>query len=99
MLPRDLIDLMMNMGLFPVVLGTLSSRGDVHAPGKAISCYGSAHLVLERIEEVKFPLSVPEIAIGACGEQPLPWSYHNGYNPLCPYGGFEKSCGARLGCT
>ncbi|MFN3265195.1 MAG: pyridoxamine 5'-phosphate oxidase family protein, partial [Aquificaceae bacterium] len=33
------------------------------APGKALSCYGRARIIKERIEEVKFPVSVFEIEI------------------------------------
>ncbi len=131
MLSRDLIDLMRDMGVFPVVLGTVSKEGDIHmafvswvypidertirvalssnatsaknlretsrasimlfAPDKAISCYGSARLVLERIEEVKFPVSVFEIAIERVENNLFPGATITGVIPFAHTGDLAKA--------
>jgi flavin reductase (DIM6/NTAB) family NADH-FMN oxidoreductase RutF len=103
MLPKELIDFMRSVGVFPIVLATTDKNGELHTTfitwvypvddktlrlalssnaksaknmqetGKvaimvfsantALALYGNAKLVLERIEEVKFPVSVFEVSI------------------------------------
>lgn len=103
MIPKELIDTMKNLGVFPVVLGTVDRDGNIHLAfitwvhpvdertlrfalssnaksakniaetGKAslmvfntntaLALYGRAKMVLERIEEVKFPVSVFELSL------------------------------------
>jgi len=103
MLPKELIDFMRSVGVFPIVLTTTDKNGELHTTfttwvypvddktlrlalssnaksaknmqetGKvaimvfsantALALYGNAKLLLERIEEVKFPVSVFEVSI------------------------------------
>lgn len=103
MIPKDLSDLMQNLGTFPSVLCTVNNQGDPHitfitwvylvndrtirialssdsksaknilqngkvclmliAQNKALACYGKAHMIKDRIEEIKFPVSVFELNI------------------------------------
>ncbi len=131
MLPRDLIDLMRDMNVFPVVLGSVSQDNEVHlafvswvypmderrirvavssnsksaknlletkkasimlfAPDKALSCYGSAELLIERIESVKFPVSVFEIGIDRVENNLFPGATIVGTIPFVHTGDLKKA--------
>ena len=131
MLPRELLDLMRDMCVFPVVLGTFNKEGDIHltfitwvypidektvrlalssnaasakniletnkaslmifAPDKALSCYGSAKLVKERIEAVKFPVSVFEMSIERVENNLFPGATITGPIPFVHTGDLKKA--------
>lgn len=131
MLPRDLVDLMRDMGVFPAVLASISQDNDLHlaflswiypldertlrvafsanstsaknlretgkagvilfAPDKALSCYGSAKLILEKIETVKFPVSVFEIAIERVENNLFPGATIVGIIPFVHTGDLKKA--------
>jgi len=130
MLPAEVVELMRNLGVFPVVLGTSDREGNIHlafitwvypisdrvlrfalssnakssknvqetgrvsiilfAPGKALSCYGSAKVVLDRIEEVKFPVSVFEMEIERVEDNLFPGATITGIIPFAHTGNLEK---------
>ncbi len=131
MLPKDLADLMRDVGVFPAVLATTDKEGEVHltfitwiypvddrtlrvavssnaksaknmlqtnaaclfliAPGKALACYGDAQLVLERIEEVKFPVSVFEIKLNRVENNLFPGGTITGTIPFMHTGDLQKA--------
>lgn len=59
------------------------------APGKALSCYGRARMLKERIEEVKFPLSVFEIEIYHIENNLFPGGTTTGTIPFMHTGDLE----------
>ncbi len=131
MLPRDLVDLMRDMNIFPVVLGSVSQNNDIHlafvswvypldertirvalsansasaknlretgkvsimlfAPDKALSCYGSAKMVLEKIDSVKFPVSVFEISVDRVENNLFPGATITGIIPFVHTGDLKKA--------
>ncbi|MEZ0361333.1 MAG: pyridoxamine 5'-phosphate oxidase family protein [Hydrogenobacter sp.] len=130
MLPADLIDLIKSLGVFPVVLGTADTEGNVHltfitwvypinektlrialssgsksaknlqergkacvmlfSPNKALTCYGNVRMVLERIEDVKFPVSVFELHIDKVEDNLFPGGTVTGIIPFAHTGNVEK---------
>ncbi|RMH80920.1 MAG: pyridoxamine 5'-phosphate oxidase [Acidobacteria bacterium] len=61
------------------------------APGKALACYGTASLVQERIEEVKFPVSVFEISISSVENNLFPGGTITGTIPFMHTGDLQKA--------
>ncbi|NPA32570.1 MAG: pyridoxamine 5'-phosphate oxidase [Aquificae bacterium] len=129
MLPKDLIDLMRNLNVFPVVISThdgddlhitfitwvypsdertlriaLSSDSktaqnirkngkvaiQVFAPDRALSCYGSAREVKERIEGISFPVSVFEVEITSVENALFPGATITGIIPFAHTGNVLK---------
>lgn len=131
MIPQDLIDLMRDLGVFPAVLGTRDTEGNMHltfitwiypmddrtvrialssnaksaknilqtgqaclmlfAPGRALACYGEAKLIKERIEEVKFPVSVFELRVSNIENNLFPGGTITGTIPFMHTGDLEKA--------
>ncbi len=126
MLPKGLMDLMRDLGVFPAVLGTVDKEGNMHltfitwvyptdertirfalssgaksskniqqtgaaslmlfAPDIALACYGSAQMVSDRIEEVKFPVSVFEMNIERAENNLFPGGTVTGIIPFAHTG-------------
>ncbi len=131
MLPKELMDLMRNLGVFPVVLATSDKEGNIHltfitwvypidertirvalssnakssknmqqtgqaclmliAQDKALACYGTASLIQDRIEEVKFPVSVFEIRINSVENNLFPGGTITGTIPFMHTGDLQKA--------
>ncbi len=130
MLPRELIDLMRDLNVFPVVVGTVDSDGNIHmtfvtwvhpvdertlrvavssnsatannirdngklavhvfAPDKSLTCYGDAKEIVEKIEEVPFPVSVFELSIERVDNTLFPGSTITGVIPFAHTGNVYK---------
>ncbi len=130
MLPRDLIDLMRDLNVFPVVVATADKEGNVHitfitwvypiderklriavssnaktsqniretgrvaiqifAPDKALSVYGNAKEIKEKIEEVPFPVSVFEVDIDTVDNALFPGATITGIIPFAHTGNVLK---------
>ncbi|WP_461830031.1 pyridoxamine 5'-phosphate oxidase family protein [Aquifex sp.] len=130
MLPRDLIDLMRDLNVFPVVVATSDKEGNVHitfitwvypiderklriavssnaktsqniretgrvaiqifAPDKALSVYGNAKEVKEKIEDVSFPVSVFEVDIDTVDNALFPGATITGIIPFAHTGNVLK---------
>ena len=130
MLPRDLIDLMRDLNVFPVVVATADKEGNVHitfitwvypiderklriavssnaktsqniretgrvaiqifAPDKALSVYGNAKEIKERIEDVSFPVSVFEVDIDTVDNALFPGATITGIIPFAHTGNVLK---------
>jgi len=130
MLPRELIDLMRDLGVFPVVIGTVSSEGELHmtfitwiypvderslrlaissnavsakniretgklavqifAPDKALTCYGGAREVIDRIEGIPFDVSVFEMEVERVENSLFPGSTITGIIPFAHTGNVQK---------
>jgi flavin reductase (DIM6/NTAB) family NADH-FMN oxidoreductase RutF len=130
MLPRELIDLMRDLGVFPVVLGTVDGDGNQHmtfitwiypadertlriaisskavsaenirktgkvavqifAPDKALTCYGTAREIIERIEGVPFDVSVFEMGVERVENSLFPGSTITGIIPFAHTGKVYK---------
>ncbi len=130
MLPRELIDLMRDLGVFPVVIGTVNNSGEQHmtfitwiypaderklrlaissgavsakniretgrlavqifAPDKALTCYGTAREVLEKIEGIPFDVSVFEMDIERVENALFPGSTITGIIPFAHTGNVHK---------
>ncbi|MEJ7554364.1 MAG: pyridoxamine 5'-phosphate oxidase family protein [Aquificaceae bacterium] len=131
MLPKELVDLMRNLGVFPVVLATSDKEGNIHmtfitwvypidertirialssnaksaknilqtgqvclmliAQDKALACYGNASLLIDRIEEVKFPVSVFEVKIQSVENNLFPGGTITGTIPFMHTGDLQKA--------
>ena len=131
MLPKELIDFMRSVGVFPIVLATTDKNGELHTTfitwvypvddktlrlalspnarsaknmqetGKvaimvfsantALALYGNAKLVLERIEEVKFPVSVFEVSIQRVEDVLFPGGTVVGTIPFMHTGDLQKA--------
>ncbi|ADC89340.1 pyridoxamine 5'-phosphate oxidase-related FMN- binding protein [Thermocrinis albus DSM 14484] len=131
MLPRDMVDLMRDMGVFPSILATCDNDGNVHltfltwvypvdertlrialssnatssknlqqtgkacimliAQDKALSCYGTAKLVKEKIESVKFPVSVFELSVERVENNLFPGGTITGTIPFVHTGDLLKA--------
>ena len=132
MLPRELIDLMRDLNVFPVVVATADKEGNVHitfitwiypiderklrmavssnaktsqniretgrvaiqifAPDKALSIYGNAKEVKEKIEDVPFPVSVFEVDIDTVDNALFPGATITGIIPFAHTGNVLKMC-------
>ncbi len=130
MLPRELIDLMRDLNVFPVVVGTVDNEGNIHmtfitwihpvdertlriavssgaatsqnirdngkvavhifAPDKSLTCYGTAKEVIEKIEDVPFPVSVFEMSIDRVENTLFPGSTITGIVPFAHTGKVHK---------
>ncbi len=130
MLPRDLIDLMRDLNVFPIVVATTDKEGHLHitfitwvypiderrlriavssnaktsqniretgrvaiqifAPKKALSVYGNAIEIKERIEGVPFPVSVFEIDIDTVDNTLFPGATITGIIPFTHTGNVLK---------
>ena len=130
MLPRDLIDLMRDLNVFPIVVATADKEGNVHitfitwvypiderklriavssnaktsqniretgrvaiqifAPDKALSVYGNAKEIKERIEDVPFPVSVFEVDIDTVDNALFPGATITGIIPFAHTGNVLK---------
>ncbi|WP_461831314.1 pyridoxamine 5'-phosphate oxidase family protein [Aquifex sp.] len=130
MLPRDLIDLMRDLNVFPVVVSTVDKEGDIHitfitwvypvdertiriavsskaktsqniretgkvaiqifAPDKALSCYGRGKEIVEKIEDVPFPVSVFEVEIDTVENALFPGATITGIIPFAHTGNVLK---------
>lgn len=130
MLPRDLIDLMRDLNVFPVVVATADKEGNVHitfitwvypiderklriavssnaktsqniretgrvaiqifAPDKALSVYGNAKEIKEKIEEIPFPVSVFEVDIDTVDNALFPGATITGIIPFAHTGNVLK---------
>ncbi|MCS6957286.1 MAG: pyridoxamine 5'-phosphate oxidase family protein [Aquificaceae bacterium] len=131
MLPKDLVDLMRSVGVFPAILATADKEGIVHltfitwvypvddktirialsynaksaknilqtgqvalmlvAQDKALACYGSASLIEERIEEVKFPVSVFEVKLSSVENNLFPGGTITGTIPFMHTGDLQRA--------
>ena len=131
MLPRDLIDLMRDLNVFPVVVATADKEGNLHitfitwiypiderrlriaissnaktsqniretgrvaiqifAPDKALSVYGNAKEIKERIEEIPFPVSVFEVDIDTVENALFPGATITGIIPFAHTGNVLKA--------
>lgn len=60
------------------------------SPGKALACYGGVQMVLERIEEIKFPVSVFEMSIEKTEDNLFPGATVTGVIPFAHTGDLEK---------
>jgi len=60
------------------------------SPEKALACYGSVQMVLERIEEVKFPVSVFEMRVDRVENNLFPGATITGIIPFAHTGDLEK---------
>ncbi|GAB6064986.1 pyridoxamine 5'-phosphate oxidase family protein [Aquifex pyrophilus] len=130
MLPRDLIDLMRDLNVFPVVVSTVDKEGNIHitfitwvypvdertiriavsskaktsqniretgkvaiqifAPDKALSCYGNAKEIVEKIEDIPFPVSVFEVEIDTVENSLFPGATITGIIPFAHTGNVLK---------
>ncbi|RMH01879.1 MAG: pyridoxamine 5'-phosphate oxidase [Aquificota bacterium] len=61
------------------------------SPGRALACYGDASLVEERIEEVKFPVSVFELKVSNIENNLFPGGTITGTIPFMHTGDLEKA--------
>lgn len=61
------------------------------AQDRALSCYGTAHLLKERIEEVKFPVSVFEITLSSVENSLFPGGTITGTIPFMHTGDLRKA--------
>lgn len=61
------------------------------AQGTALACYGTASLLHERIEEVKFPLSVFEIRINSVENNLFPGGTITGTIPFMHTGDLQRA--------
>ena len=126
MLPRDLIDLMRDLNVFPVVISTVDNNGNIHitfitwvyptdertlriaisskaktaenirqtgrvaiqifAPDKALSCYGTAKEIREKIDDIPFPVSVFEMSIDTVENALFPGATITGIIPFAHTG-------------
>lgn len=131
MLPRDLIDLMRDLNVFPVVVATADKEGNLHitfitwvypiderrlriaissnaktsqniretgrvaiqifAPNKALSVYGNAKEIKEKIEEIPFPVSVFEVDIDTVENALFPGATITGIIPFAHTGNVLKA--------
>ncbi len=131
MLPKELVDLMQSLGVFPAVLATSDKEGNIHltfitwvypvdertirvalssnakssknmqqtgqaslmliAQDKALACYGTASLIKDRIEEVKFPVSVFEIRINSVENNLFPGGTITGTIPFMHTGDLQRA--------
>jgi len=131
MLPRDLIDLMRDLNVFPVVVATADKEGNLHitfitwvypiderrlriaissnaktsqniretgrvaiqifAPDKALSVYGNAKEIKEKIEEIPFPVSVFEVDIDTVENALFPGATITGIIPFAHTGNVLKA--------
>ncbi len=131
MLPKEIVDLMRNLGVFPTVLATSDKEGNIHmtfitwlypvdertirialssnaksaknmlqtgqaclmlmAQDKALACCGNTSLLIERIEEVKFPVSVFEIKIQSVENNLFPGGTITGTIPFMHTGDLQKA--------
>jgi len=131
MLPKDLVELMRNLGVFPVVLCTVDKDGNPHltfitwvypvddktirialssnaksaknmlqtstvslmiiAQDKALACYGKASMIKDRIDEVKFPVSVFEVEIYNIENNLFPGGTITGTIPFMHTGDLQKA--------
>ncbi|WPM32951.1 pyridoxamine 5'-phosphate oxidase family protein [Hydrogenobacter sp. T-2] len=131
MLPKELVDLMRNLGVFPTVLATSDKESNIHmtfitwvypvdertikialssnaksaknmlqtgqaclmliAQDKALTCYGNANLLIDRIEEVKFPVSVFEVKIQSVENNLFPGGTITGTIPFMHTGDLQKA--------
>ncbi|MEN3028262.1 MAG: pyridoxamine 5'-phosphate oxidase family protein [Aquificaceae bacterium] len=131
MLPKDLVDLMRKVGVFPAVLATTDKEGNPHvtfitwlypfddktirialssgarsaknllqtgqaslmliAQDRALACYGEASLLQERIEEVKFPVSIFEIRIKGVENNLFPGGTITGTIPFMHTGDLQEA--------
>ncbi|MEJ5339514.1 MAG: pyridoxamine 5'-phosphate oxidase family protein [Aquificaceae bacterium] len=131
MIPKELADLMRNLGVFPAVLATSDKEGNMHltfitwmypvddrtlrvalssnaksaknmlqtgqvclmliAQDKALACYGTASLLHERIEEVKFPVSVFEVKINSVENNLFPGGTITGTIPFMHTGDLQRA--------
>jgi len=130
MLPRDLIDLMRDLNVFPVVISTVDNNGNIHitfitwvyptdertlriaisskaktaenirqtgkvavqilAPDKALSCYGTAKEIREKIDDIPFPVSVFEMSIDTVENALFPGATITGIIPFAHTGNVLK---------
>ncbi len=130
MLPRELIDLMRDLGVFPVVIGTVDDEGNQHmtfitwiypsdervlrlaissgatsarnirktgkvavqlfAPDKALTCYGTAREIAQKIEGVPFDVSVFEMSVERVENSLFPGSTITGIIPFAHTGKVYK---------
>ncbi len=60
------------------------------SPGRALTCYGDAQMIIERIEEVKFPVSVFEMHIDKVEDNLFPGATITGIIPFAHTGDLEK---------
>lgn len=130
MLPRDLIDLMRDLNVFPVVISTVDNNGNIHitfitwvyptdertlriaisskaktaenirqtgrvaiqifAPDKALSCYGTAKEIREKIDDIPFPVSVFEMYIDTVENALFPGATITGIIPFAHTGNVLK---------
>jgi len=131
MLPKELIDFMRSVGVFPIVLTTTDKNGELHTTfitwvypldgstlrlalssnaksaknmqetGKvaimvfsantALALYGNAKLVLDRIEEANFPVSVFEVSIQRVEDALFPGGTVVGTIPFMHTGDLQKA--------
>lgn len=129
MLPKELLELMQRVGVFPTVLTTVDKEGNPHltfitwvyptedrtvrialssnaksaknilqtgkvglmliAQDKALACYGEAKLLKERIEEVKFPVSVFEVKLTSTENNLFPGGTITGTIPFMHTGDLQ----------
>jgi len=61
------------------------------AQDKALACYGTASLLQDRIEEVKFPVSVFEIRINSVENNLFPGGTITGTIPFMHTGDLQKA--------
>ncbi|SNZ16483.1 pyridoxamine 5'-phosphate oxidase family protein [Hydrogenobacter hydrogenophilus] len=59
-------------------------------PEKALACYGSVQMILESIEEIKFPVSVFEMHIDRVENSLFPGATITGIIPFAHTGDLEK---------
>ncbi|HIP43311.1 MAG TPA: pyridoxamine 5'-phosphate oxidase [Aquifex aeolicus] len=130
MLPRDLINLMRDLNVFPVVISTVDNNGNIHitfitwvyptdertlriaisskaktaenirqtgkvalqifAPDKALSCYGTAKEIREKIDDMPFPVSVFEMSIDTVENALFPGATITGIIPFAYTGNVLK---------
>jgi len=130
MLPRDLINLMRDLNVFPVVISTVDNNGNIHitfitwvyptdertlriaisskaktaenirqtgkvalqifAPDKALSCYGTAKEIREKIDDMPFPVSVFEMSIDTVENALFPGATITGIIPFAHTGNVLK---------
>ncbi len=61
------------------------------APGKALACYGQVRMIKERIEEIKFPVSVFEMEINNTENNLFPGGTITGCIPFMHTGDLQKA--------
>lgn len=130
MLPKELVDLMRDLGVFPVVVGTVDKEGNMHltfvtwiypidervlrigvssnsktaenmrstgkvavqifAPGKSLTCYGSAREIAKKIDGIPFDVSVFEVSVEKVENSLFPGATITGTIPFAHTGNLGR---------